>query len=270
MERKKFLGNALKFIRSRMKFFHQPSAISLQPYLFLALAIWGCGVAGAVDRANLTFYLPFEGSLQPEIAGAPAATPGGANTQLKFIKGTAQDAQLVAGRRGQGLKVTPDLNLQYLTRESFSAREGTIAFWMEPVGWSGVGHFRHFLVAHADGVAMDFYMYYGNPWWYLANGTRYDLVGGSNWPSAFEKGEGFPEGKWTFIAGTYKPGQQTYYINGKLIIRRTDGLIEPEFINTGILEIPPGDQVLDEIMIFDRVLTEQEIRAVYLANMPDR
>ena len=53
-------------------------------------------------------------------------------------------------------------------------------------------------------------------------------------------------------------------------IRRTDGLIEPEFIKTGIVEIPAGDQVLDEIMVFDRVLTEQEIRALYQANAPER
>jgi len=229
-------------------------------FLFAVLVLCWCGVAGAVDRENLKFYLSFEGNLQPSIAGA--------KTQLNFVKGTEKDAQLVEGRRGQGLKVTPNINLKYLTRESFSAREGTIAFWMKPVGWSGVNTMRCFLFAHADQISLNFYMYYGNPWFWIAGPTRYDLVGGA-WQFAFENGEAFPEGKWTFLAGTYKPGQQAYYINGKQIICRTDGLIEPEFNKQGIVEIPPGDQVLDEIMVFDRVLTAQEIRAIYQANVPE-
>jgi len=226
--------------------------------LFAALAIWWCGGAAALERENLRFYLPFEGGLQPRIAGA--------NTQIKFVKGTEQDAQLVEGRRGRGLKVTPALNLQYLTRKSFTPREGTIAFWMKPVGWSGVGHHRYFLIARADHVTLHFYIYYGNPWLYVAGPKNYVLVGG-NYGPAFEK-EPFPEGQWTFMAATYKPGRQAFYINGKLVNQSTDGLIEPEFLEKGIVEIPPGDQVLDEIMVFDRVLTEQEIRAVYQANVP--
>ena len=229
-------------------------------FLFAALAACWCSGAAALDRGNLRFYLPFEGDLQPRIAGP--------NTQLKFVKGTAQDAQLVEGRRGRGLKVTPALNLQYLTRKSFTPREGTIAFWMKPVGWSGVGCFRYFLIVRSDQVTLHFYIYYGNPWFYVAGPTGYILVGGA-WQVAFEK-EPFPEGQWTFMAATYKPGQQAFYINGKQVIQRNDGLIEPEFISKGIVEIPPGDQVLDEIMIFDRVLTEPEINGLYQANMPNQ
>ena len=262
MERKKFLGNALKFIRSRMKFFHQPSAISLQPYLFLALAIWGCGNAMAIDRENLKFYLPFEGTLQPRIAGA--------NTQLTFAKGTAQDAQLVAGRRGQGLKVTPELILHYQTRESFSAKECTVAFWMKPVGsWGDMRCIRYFLLICSDQISMQFYAFYGVPYIWVACPTRYDLIGGPNWEAAFAQ-KPFADEQWIFLAGTFKPGQQAFYINDRQVICRTDALIEPEFIKTGTIDIPAGDQVLDEIMVFDRVLTEQEISAVYRANAPQR
>jgi hypothetical protein len=229
---------------------------SLSVWLVLG---WCGGSAATVEREDLRFYLPFEGDLQPRIAG-----PG---TRLQFVKGTAQEAQLVEGRRGRGLRVTPALTLQYLTRDSFTAREGTIAFWMKPVGWSGINHMRFFLFARADQVTLHFYMYYGNPWFYIAGPTRYDLVGSPSWQFAFEKGP-FPEGEWTFLAGTYKPGQQAFYINGRLIIRRTDGLIEPEFVSTGIIEIPAGDQVLDEIMVFDRVLTEPEVQGIYQANLP--
>jgi len=229
--------------------------------LLLAIAGFSCcrgDLAVAIERENLRFYLSFEDGLQPSIAG-----PG---TQLQFVKGAARDAQLVEGRRGRGLEVTPNLCLQYATRQSFMPKEGTIAFWMKPVGWGGCNQFRYFLKVHSDAAVLHFYIYYGNPWFYVAGPKRYVLVGG-NARSAFEK-EPFPEGQWTFLAATYKPGQQASYINGKLDNRITEGLIEPEFVKTGVVEIPPGDQVLDEIMVFDRPLTELEIQAVYRANVP--
>jgi hypothetical protein len=231
-------------------------------FLLAALTMWWCSndAATALDRENLRFYLPFERDLQPRIAGA--------DTQMQFVKGSAGDAKLVEGRRGRGLKVTPEFKIVYQTRKSFSPREGTMALWMKPVGWSGVGHLRHFLGVTTDAYSMSLYVYYGNPWFYVGGGGRYDLIGGSNWQFAFAK-EAFPDGEWTFLAATYKPGQQAFYINGKLVISRTDGLIEPEFGNKGNVEIHSGDQVVDEIMIFDRVLTEHEIRSVYQANAPD-
>jgi hypothetical protein len=226
---------------------------------FAVLALCWAGSATALDRTNLRFHLPFDNDIQPRSAGA--------KTELVFVKGTEQDAQLVEGRRGRGLRVTPGLNLLYRTRESFAPREGTIAVWVKPVGWSGVNHFRFLLAAHADQSTLLLYIYYGNPWLYVSGPKGHELIGSPTWQFAFQ-GEPFPEGQWTFLAGTYKPGQQAFYINGKLIVRRTDGLIEPEFIEKGIVEIPSGDQVLDEVMIFDRVLTEQEIGAVYRANVP--
>ena len=229
--------------------------------LLLAVAGWCCGDAAvALDRESLRFYLSFENGLQPTIAGP--------DTQLRFVKGTAQEAQLVEGRRGRGLKVTPNLCLQYITPKSFAPKDGAIAFWMKPVGWSGIQQHRHFLFVHSDEVTLHFYVYFGNPWLWVSNPQRYVLVGG-NWQTAFEK-EPFPEGVWSFLAATFKPGQQAFYINGKLVNRSTDGLIEPEFIKTGVVEIPPGDQVLDEIMIFDRVLAAPEISALYHANAPAR
>jgi len=228
--------------------------------LWLVLTTCWCGPAAAIDREHLRFYLSFEDGLKPSIAGE--------GTQLQFVKGTAADAQLVEGRRGRGLKVTPKLCLKYLTRQSFSPKDGTIAFWMKPIGWGGTNHFRYFLQAHADSVTINFYIYYGNPWLYVAGPTRYVLIGG-NAATAFDKGQVFPEAKWTFLAATYRPGQQASFINGKLDNRITDGLIEPEFIKKGEIEIPSGDQVIDEIMVFDRALAGQEVEAVYRANVPD-
>jgi hypothetical protein len=225
--------------------------------LFLA-GSYGIHDAVALDRENLRFYLSFENGLQPTIAGP--------DTQIHFTKGTSEEAQFVEGRRGNGLKVTPNLSLQYLSPKSFAKDEGTIAFWMKPVGWGGLWHQRYFLLVRSDEVTLHFYIYYSNPWFYVAGNNRQMLIGG-NWQAAFEK-EPFPEDRWTFLAATFKPGQQAFYLNTSLVGESRDGLIEPKFLKKGNIEIPAGDQVLDEVMMFDRSLSMQEIVALYYANTP--
>ena len=44
-----------------------------KPVLMSIALLWCCGAATALDRENLRFYLPFEGSLQPAIAGEDVA-----------------------------------------------------------------------------------------------------------------------------------------------------------------------------------------------------
>jgi len=65
---------------------------------------------------------------------------------------------------------------------------------------------------------------------------------------------------------TYKPGQQCLYVDGRLLGKSTDGLIEPEFVSKGIIEVSEGDQVVDELMIFRQPLTAPEVMALYQAN----
>ncbi|MCC6579895.1 MAG: LamG domain-containing protein [Phycisphaeraceae bacterium] len=222
------------------------------------LVVGWSGSATALDRESLRFYLTFDEGLAPRIAGT--------GTEPTFVKGGEADARRVEGCRGRGLNVTPELSLRYLTPQTFARQEGTIAFWIKPVGWGGVNCHRYFLIVRADQVALHFYIYYGNPWLYVRGPDGYQLIGGA-WQAAFT-GEPFPQGQWTFLACTYRPGQQCFYVNGILAGQNTDSLIEPRFDKQGIVEIPPGDQVLDEIMIFDRALTRTEIQAVYRANVP--
>ena len=216
----------------------------------------------ALERANLRFYLPFEGTIAPSIAGGKIGSGG---TPIKFVAGTQKDVKLVAGLRGTGLRVKPGLSMQYLTRESFSLKEGTIAFWMKPVGWSGLGRGRNFLSVLSDRVSLNFYIYPGNVYYYIAGPGRYYLI---NTAEDGNQRDPFKDGQWTFLAGTFKPGEQRYYINGYFMNAMTEGLLEPEFSSRGIVEIPGGDQVLDEIMVFDRVLSDTEIKAIYKANAP--
>ena len=229
--------------------------------LFLLTVCWVSPVCG-LERANLLFYLPFETNIVPAIAGGKSESAGVA---IQFEAGSEKDIQLVPGLRGSGLQAKPDLSFQYQTKESFSRREGTIAFWMKPVGWSGLSQGRNFLTVRSDLVGLDFYIYPGQLYFYINGPGRYYLI---NTAQDGNQKDPFEDGQWTFLAGTFQPGEQSFYVNGEFMKAMTEGLLEPEFVNQGMIFIRAGDQVLDEIMIFDRALTPTEIKAIYKANVP--
>ncbi|MBI3922409.1 MAG: LamG domain-containing protein [Armatimonadetes bacterium] len=255
--------------------------------LFCLAGLFSVWPLYALDRASLTFYLPCDGDLHPAIAPA--------NTEVKLTEFTLpsrgsfkaqadedprylnpadkspRQLEFVPGRRGQALKVSDNPTrfkvysypcVQYVARECFARKEGTIAVWLKPVGWSGEPQ-HYFIAVTADNCTMRFYTYPGNTYVWLDGPDRYTMVSGGDW-------HGWKDGEWAFLAFTYKPGRQCFYINGQLMMKSTDGLIEPEFINTGLIEISEGDHVIDDLMIFDQPLSPAEITALYRANSPEK
>ena len=253
-------------------------------WLHLLLVFFAAHPCGALERANLLFYLPFEGNLTPAISRG--------STEIKSdefvfpVKGSFKESAdaataatgkeekgvtFVSGRKGLGLRVSEDLTrskvysypcLQYLAGDSFSRREGTLSAWIKPVGWGKGGrNHRYFLAATADNCVIRFYIYGFNTYAWVDGAEKYVLVGGNKW-------NGWQDDTWAFLAFTYKPGQQSFYINGQAMSVMTDGLIEPEFSHRGMLEISEGSHVVDEVMLFDRVLSANEIQAIYKANLP--
>ena len=230
-------------------------------YLLLALLLTSSSIA--LERDNLRFYISFEDGIAPAIA---AGRPGAGNTPITFLTGSEKDIQPVPGLRGRGLQTAVEASFQYAARESFSRNEGTIAFWIKPVGWSGLKYGWPFLYVRSDrNVNLHFYIYPGNLYYYISGPGHYYLI---NTAEDGNQKDPFKDGEWTFLAGTFKPGEQRFYVKGHFMNAMTEGLHEPEFTTTGIVEIPPSKNVLDEIMIFDRALTDKEIKAIYEANAP--
>lgn len=238
----------------------------------------------ALERSNLLFYLPFENSLMPAVC---QGTPEIKLKNFSFpFKGSFHDKQeadvekkkaknrdgglaFVPGRKGMGLNVIEDRNrskvysfpcVQYQAKESLPHREGTLSVWVKPVGWGGDEDHRYFIALTADNCVIRLYVYSAATYAWVDGRDKYILVGGGKWA-------GWKPGRWAFLAFTFKPGQQSFYVNGKLMTTISDGLIEPSFTNTGIVEISEGSQVIDELMIFDRALLAKEIIAIYRANL---
>jgi hypothetical protein len=210
--------------------------------------------ASALERADLRLHLGFEGSLVPQVGPATVA--------IAVQNGQASDVCYVAGRRGLAVQLAPGRGISFNGRDLFAAHEGTASLWVRPLGWRGGDGLNHcFLQASSDCTSFLLYKFYpGNTWVYLTGAGRTGVVGGW-WDS-------WKEEQWTFLAFTFRPGEQAWYIDGKLQTRRTEDLIEPDFTKAAGVQLLEGNQVLDEIMVFSRALTEPEVEAVYRANRP--
>jgi len=130
---------------------------------------------------------------------------------------------------------------------------------MKPVGWSGVNGHLYFIAVTADNCTMRFIIIRAETYVWLDAKDHFRTLCAAGW-------QGWKDGEWSFLAFTYKPSQQCLYVDGRLLAKSTDGLLEPEFINKGIIEISEGEQVVDELMIFNQPLTAVEILALYKAN----
>jgi len=78
--------------------------------------------------------------------------------------------------------------------------------------------------------------------------------------------DAWKDGRWQHVAFTFKPGEQTIYFDGQLDERKSTDLFEPVFeddISITLAKANKGQaQVFDEVILFRRALSEQEIRSL--------
>ena len=219
-----------------------------------ALAFPGLSPSGhALERDDLRLHVSFErDSLSPAVGVGQAS--------IDAPQGKEKTIGFAAGKRGRGVHIADGKSINYQVTDVFSETEGTVACWVKPVGWRrGDGHNHYFMRVCGDKACFLLYKFYpGNTWVYLEGYGKTDVVGGY-WDQ-------WEDGQWTFLAFTFKPGEQAWYVNGEPNGRKTEQLLEPSFSSKAFLQLQPGNQVIDEIMVFRRALTAQEVKAVYAAN----
>jgi hypothetical protein len=229
----------------------------MRPDRFLSGMLLACTAALpclALERQEVRFHLAFEKSLTPSV------TPGEVTVTVQGA--TAAEIAFAEGKRGLGVTMQPGRSITIEGKGIFAAREGTIGVWVKPLGWrQGDGLNHYFVRAVGDRIAFLLYKFYpGNTWVYLEGAGKTGVVGGY-W-------DGWEDGQWAFLAFTFKPGEQAWYVNGQLQTRKTDDPIEPDFSARTVLQLSDGSQVLDELVVLGRALTEPEVEALYRANQP--
>ena len=221
----------------------------------------------AATGAEPIFYCNFDDTLEPVQA------MGSKNPQLEtpavFRPGVKGKALLI-GLDEQNIR----RGVQYSHEKNLNWIQGTISFWVKPVNWKGTdtGFFAPFFSTWAG--KNNFYIYKfhtGENFYFMRGELGFWLF------SNYRLGE-WKKGQWHHVACSWDPVQLVIYIDGQLATeRRIDFPLKNmtpkrDFIigeNEKTLKNKTGRRsLIDEFRIFDRVLSRDDIIALYRQDKP--
>ncbi|MEW6157004.1 MAG: immunoglobulin domain-containing protein, partial [Verrucomicrobiota bacterium] len=155
----------------------------------------------------------------------------------------------------------------------------TISAWYRPISFRGTGN-NPIIEKEFSSFSEPFYQYqlgvrgdqYPDPSPFGLFTFSLALDGKLTWLTAGEDGHGWIPGKWYFIVGTYDGSTAKLYVNGELgSSKPAAGMMTDygrDLIIGGFYSFPnsaktPG--LIDEVTIFNRALSAEEIQAIYNA-----
>ena len=221
-----------------------------------------------VKAVDPIFYSSFDDTVTPVFATGektsklevpPVFKPG--------LKGKA----LLVGLDEQNIR----RGVTYSHKKNLNWTQGTISFWVSPVNWKGTdtGFFAPFFSTWAGKNNFYIYKYSVGEFFYFMRGEH-----GFWLFSLYRLGEWKP-GEWHHVACAWDPVQLVIYIDGQLATERRIAFPlknmapEQDFIigenqktlkskNTGRMSL------IDEFKIFDRILSRDEVIALYRQDKP--
>jgi len=226
--------------------------------LVLTCALAALAQNGPVPPGRV-FYAPLDGALDAaEGVGGTAGTPEG-------------DPEFAEGRVGQGL-VVGDLEgstgVWYPAPGNFSLQRGSMSMWVQPVNWRGdaTGN-RLFFNGRPDPAGIFCFYKYNNVTWGLTA-----LIDPDGTPRGktivYSPIKDWEPGQWHHIACTWQQHEGVaLYVDGKRVEYKSGSAISDDPVQAtmrfgGSWDKDGNRTVLDEIMIFDRMLGPEEIAAL--------
>ena len=238
----------------------------------MTLVVWvGLTVSGGAAREtkplppavevsdDVLFYAPMDGFVH-------AAAAKGKRRAVKV----SGPVTFVKGHRGQAalLGDTPTRRywLEYPTKDHLDMKEGTIAFWLQPNGWSGTDDGFRFFFMIADPKVCNFYIY---------RYTKLNLVAlagtgqGRYCTQVLMPTRKWTDGQWVHVAVTWKDSAITLYVDGKRVGSKTMPedkrwrALPPVFKLGQCTHWGPkaktAHTAMDEFVIFSRALDAQAV-----------
>lgn len=214
---------------------------------------------GATDlppglKRNLTFYAPFDGS-------AEAAFAKGKKTPVAL-----KDITFEKTVHGQGMYVGKDASCAYDTAGNLNNAEGTLSMWLVPKGWiGGDSNYTYFFESRKDEKNLTLVYKQSN-----YNGYFMVTVGGK---TDYHCGIGVGDwlaGEPLHLVCTWGAFGRASYTDGELMSRSPNPVsgFGPTF-TIGCSSIQPGWVIVDEVHLFDRALTGDEVVELFKATEPE-
>lgn len=213
------------------------------------LLLIGAAATGKLTRSDVSFYAPFENTLTADVAEGEA-TPLD-DTQCRYTDGLIGQGVVTKGR------------ITYPFEDNVNLKESTVSLWIRPIDWGSKdlkqGQYNFFKV-HGSPAMQITHVYWGVVRFYMHHRGK---KGATN----VFKYHKFQPGRWYHLAATWKSGNEAqFFINGAPVGVITEKVVTVE---NGIhFSIGAPQTVFDELMIFNRALRPEEIRAMYYRGLP--
>ena len=212
----------------------------------------------ADEQSGLLFYCSFGRSTDADYAVGDAKCEAFGPAEERFAQGI----------EGKGVRVGYDASqkklfqLRYKANKNVLYRQGTFCFWMKSENWSpdsrkychliaarNTENNRQIMVCKYDGPNLNF------------------LIGEKNNTIAHANLSGLKSGQWHHLAAAWDESGQKLYLDGKLTELTGRSEMMPEMAFNQLLlgyrgwDVEDGVSVIDELRIYDRPLSGEEIAA---------
>lgn len=219
----------------------------------------GLTQAASVPTDGLTFYAPLDGSYEAQ-AGEGSVTPN-----------KNQSTQFVEGRFGEAVELAGEGRLYYPGTGTFNLSEGTVTMWANRnKAWKQAGE-GYILMKAVAGPGWNknslYFMVTAHNQirvWVWSNDQKQTLYMISPVPEQANE--------WVHLAFSYTDGEVRIYVNGEEGSYTGDGRGDPMMVmpsgNVKYLQIGSDynhafEGAIDEVRVYNRVLSPEEIKAVY-------
>ncbi len=235
----------------------------------------------ALSAAEPEIYFSFDRSSRADFGGVPgdkqeiAGAAGERGVEGKVIRGTDKtpDAMLSDGLAGKALLLGNSRDkkavqtVEYIPFAPLSATEGSVSFWVRPNDWDGKDHknFHHFFGAMNGAERLVLYKYYENSKLVFLLGR----LGGNGVTTAIHADiSNWEKNSWHHVCAVWNAKFMELYVDGKKTAespRKTPP--GPDFTKFQLGEYwqgNPGSSSLDELRIYGKKLSAQEVLKDYL------
>lgn len=176
--------------------------------------------------------------------------------------GTIYGASWVKGYRGWGLSFDGvDDYVEIPHSNELNCKHITIAAWFYPMGVTG---WQVILTKNTGGVSRGYHMAYDA---YYDN-FRFSFWDDSGTEHGFDTPRNYPSGDWYFFVATYDEEYVRLYVNAEKVLEQ--GETTPiGYVSSNILigqwggGTQPFEGVIDEVRIYNRALSDEEIKELY-------
>lgn len=224
--------------------------------LFLVVGLNSIAVARAAEPPP-SFYAPLDDSPHATVAnGALQATVQG---QVNYVPGV----------RGRAAVVGSQGHLVYLASQNFHPEQGTLSLWMRPVDWEGGDdqfHFLFFCASETPSTRERLLLYK-----FFKSDLLTALWDGPKGvsPALLQAPHEWDPQHWRHYALTWSATELALFLDGDQIgrtHRETPKATDITYFLLGYGYFIPnetGNQALDEVRLYEEVLTAEQILALY-------